>query len=69
MRYPLPPFERSLAAQEGALRARHIRLKYPGEACKVYAQSHKKIEFFCTKCDHDFEAVPCNIHKGKGCPF
>ena len=64
-----PPFERSLAAQEGALRARNIRLKYQEEACKVYAQSGTKIWFLCTKCDHKYEAMPNNISKGHGCPF
>ena len=66
-----PPFERSLAAQEGALRARHIKFKCPGEACRVYAQSNKKIEFVCLKpeCNHNFEAQSANINNGRGCPF
>ena len=66
----IPSFERSLAAQEGALLTHRIRLKNQSEACRIYARSGVKIWFKCTKpeCKHEFTAAPNGIMRS-GCPY
>jgi len=46
----------------------HLALEYQGDATKVVVGTHKKLDWKCNTCEHEWQAVGYSRVTGNGCP-